>query len=714
MGVLRQLRKVPAIPVLLFIAWLISVAQYGWLMRREVRGEVPHIEPAVHVARSPVSAWVLGTMLVIDCAEGTDDPEVLPAPERKQRVSQNTNGILLAMSGLLRKIRFTGLVLREGCRDLATIDVQKISETLQEASFKKSLGEHDAFDTSKLTQISMKLLGGPQLAHAGKGPHIVVKFTPFLTDTHFDQLTRYAEKGIAELGDAQGDTLSSQRKFTQPAFLSGGKYYSYKGRRGRLLDVFSSSTKAFLEVYIQRLAARGVKGLYCEPADRILKGQNRETDSSGYVRSQTEYSGEYYWTVFDLGREHIGFDFVLFGAGVTNYEGSGDLTLLPVDVGLAAIPRISEKPELNVNSTLDTAYYSFKSAKEGYLNVASPPLPLHLEGSTDGIRKALRVSAGHPLFMLHAPLDFILDATSRGYVSDIPRSTVVAAAFHAELSPYLLAEAGGAFEGNRSLIAPMSPPGEFETPTSHGFYLGRHLVVCPLLHDAAPENDCAPPDLHGWMVATERPSGDTLTTALLREAKQRHAKLAVPLVLKRRGVALPLRPFGPSPLLWGQYGLPNAPEGHALLTTVWDFPSKGSEVLVTGEARRKTMRISFGDVSPGTLPGVDNETSAALKVTPWPNRQLLVLRGLPFPPPYVVRHRREEVGVGTPVFYRYSTLEALRKAVSDDRASLGESEELDPDVSSYWTEGRDVFLFLPESPKGVHLRVFTKPRSMLE
>ena len=724
--IMKLLKRSHIIPGLLFVTWCISLLQYTWLTGREGRGDVPALKASdAGLHRSPVSAWVMGVVLVLDCRASSEDAPDEPSlvtdtAERAARISRNTRGVTAAVASLLTQVRLTGVVLREGCRDGANIDLKAISSSLQEASFKRSLGEH--IDTgaysyaARLANVALKVLSVPREeddTRHGRGPNIVSFFTPFLTETHAAQLARYVRNA----------TIFTMSRPPAPEYISSNKTFSYKGNSGRLVDFSSVKTKRWLNAYFLTLARSGVKAVYCEPADLLLKGQNRETTSNRRGLSQEEYSNEYYWTVFQAGRAVMGMDFVVFGAGLSTFNGV-DVALMPAEVGMAAIPRLSAAPEDIMKSVQESAYYSFASAEAGYLNVASPMVPLNMP-VFDGMRKALRFSASHSLVLLHAELSYLLDTSDAGFfATGVSKNVVASAALHAELTPYMLASAGFAFSQNKSILKPMQKLGQFERPTSHGVMLGNDLLFCPLLgasqeqEDSVAENDCLPDDLEQWSLATEKPDNIPLTPARLQEAKKRQLLSSAPLVLKRKGRGIPLKPFGPSPLFWGQYGYATAPPGKAVLTTVWDHPQKGDEVHVTSSARKNSMRISFVPVTGGTT--LHASMSAAVHVTPWPNRQVIVLRELPFPGPYSIRFRNEPTEGPISRFYAYTTLKSFRDAVGGldgsgggggggggGGDSVGDGNEIDPDISSFYAEGDAVFILLPEAPKGLHIRIFS-------
>ena len=712
----------------MLVVWLLALLHIVWVMGRSTRGEVEPLTDADAGVKVPFAPWVVGTMIVVDC-------DRMPAYARSLRglggaalteeeaARRATKGVVSALGEVLRHVRASAVVFRHECHDGVTFNLPEVAVALHERAFIARLGVKEDAAAAPPGRRGGGGAGvgghfGAGSSSAKQGPHSIVKFTPHLTESGRARLLAYVGGG--------GPSL---------VFLTKGKEYEYQGEQGRLLDFSAAGTLDVLKRYMRALAERGARGVWAEPADQVLVGNIGETEESGRVVNQKLYSRGYYWTLFDLGREIVGHDFVVLGAGVTSFEGVGtDLRLVPPDVGMAAVARMSTSPRTALATPVETLYYAFKTAAYGYLSFAAPPVPLfYREGlfvdsassssaggavaggegkqQVESGRHAVQVAAGLPLLLLLVGMRELValveDALPTPALDHVVRR---AASLHSELGPYLHSAASVAFRHHASLVRPLAlgaPDAEealrqsYAPPRDHAFYLGSDVVVCPRL-DADSAASCTPPRPEEWTLATSR-ALEPLTHVGLRETLSERGPAGSaggPLILKRLHRGLPLRPYGDhSLLLWAQYGLA-PPQGLSYLTTVWDAPLTRTHVNITGQTRRKSLTLSLdGLVSDGV-------GMLALRVSPWHDQQLVVLRGMPIAAHDVqdkaaTAATRHTFGFGPgSSFFRYDTLQALRGAMAGDRGSLAEDEELDPDVSSYYASGRELFLLLPELPKG--------------
>eukprot|EP00754_Rhynchopus_humris_P041870 Rhum_TRINITY_DN25402_c0_g1::Rhum_TRINITY_DN25402_c0_g1_i1::g.182054::m.182054 len=722
----------------MLVVWLLALLHIAWVMGRSTRGEVEPLSDADAGVKAPFAPWVVGTMIVVDCDRMPAYARSLRGPggaalTEEEAARRATKGVVSALGEVLRHVRVSAVVFRHECHDGVTFNLPEVAVALHERAFIARLGvKEDAHDAAAAASSPGRRGGGAGVgghfgagsASSKQGPHSIVKFTPHLTEAGRARLLAYVG------GGGGGSSL---------VFLTKGKEYEYQGERGRLLDFSAQGTLDVLRQYMRVLAERGARGVWAEPADQVLVGNIGETEEAGRVVNQRMYSRGYYWTLFDLGREIVGHDFVVLGAGVTSFEGVGtDLRLVPPDVGMAAVARMSTSPRTALATPVETLYYAFKTAAYGYLSFAAPPVPLfYREGlfvdtaastssssssaggakqQVESGRHAVQVAAGLPLLLLLVGMrelvSLVEDALPTPSLDHVVRR---AASLHSELGPYLHSSASVAFRHRASLVRPLAlgPPDgrapdaeealrqSYAPPRDHAFYLGSDVVVCPRL-DADSAASCTPPRPEEWTLATSR-ALDPLTHLGLREMlseKGPAGSAGGPLILKRLHRGLPLRPYGDhSLLLWAQYGLA-PPQGLSYLTTVWDAPLTRTHVNITGQTRRRSLTLSLDGLVSG---GVG---MLALRVTPWHDRQLVVLRGMPIAAHNVqdkaaTASTRHTFGFGPgSSFFRYDTLEALRGAVAGDRGSLADDEELDPDVSGYYAAGRELFLFLPELPKG--------------
>eukprot|EP01059_Diplonema_ambulator_P010956 TRINITY_DN20963_c0_g1_i3.p1 TRINITY_DN20963_c0_g1~~TRINITY_DN20963_c0_g1_i3.p1 ORF type:complete len:615 (+),score=164.56 TRINITY_DN20963_c0_g1_i3:70-1845(+) len=468
--------------------------------------------------------------------------------------------------------------------------------------------------------------------------------------------------------------------------LSDGKVYSRRAdkkglNQGHLIDFDSVKGKAWAETTLKELIAQGVRGVYCDPIDHVLIGSTGEFTAKRYI-NQRDYSRAYYWGVFDLGRELLGYDFVILGAGVSSFGSVTGARLMPTDRGMASIIKVYNGINTDKDSLVDTIYSAFRASQFGYLNFATSPVPAYLKApNLEEKILSVQLSSGLPLLLIsHKLSDGVLGSDA------IHPAVEVNAAVHGELQPYLHGASSLASVMNTSIVLPLRPLSEYElfqTPTEHSFYLGKDLLVCPMV-DPAASVLCSPGPNDGgvWKKATSR--ADELDVS-----KPVGPSFATPVyMLKRVGVGLPLRPYGKlSPLLWNQYGMP-AP-AKSTLTLLFDSPKRETLLDVSGPSKRHCLQANV------TL----GEGNVTARLTPWDEPLLIVLRNIPIPAvaSFIIRYKREPVNTTHPLFSRESSLWNLHSVVG----SLTES--------SYFAEKQDMFISMPPIPRGATLLIFKAP-----